>query len=180
MMSHLMIPPKILTKMPFTPLSERIILNALETFSLEAPPPTSRKLAGSPPYILIISKLAIAKPAPLTIQPIFPSNFIYARSYFDASLSYSSSSFSSLNSSISGWRYKALSSKLTLASRHNSLSVSVIIKGLTSTRLASFSKKNLYIFFIRSESWPSRSFLSSKALLIVFISFSVTPIEGSI
>ena len=34
------------------------------------------KFAGSFPYSLIISMVAIAKPAPLTIQPILPSNFI--------------------------------------------------------------------------------------------------------
>ena len=71
-----MMPPNILTKIPLTPLSESIILKALVTFSFEAPPPTSRKFAGSPPYSLIISKLAIAKPAPLTMQPILPSSFI--------------------------------------------------------------------------------------------------------
>ena len=36
----------------------------------------ARKLAGSPPLILIISIVAIARPAPLTIQPTLPSNFI--------------------------------------------------------------------------------------------------------
>ena len=76
MMSHRIIPPNILTKIPLTPGSDKIILKALVTFSLLAPPPTSRKLAGSPPYSLIISKLAIAKPAPLTIQPILPSNLM--------------------------------------------------------------------------------------------------------
>ena len=34
------------------------------------------KFAGSFPYNLIISIVAIANPAPLTIQPILPSNFI--------------------------------------------------------------------------------------------------------
>ncbi len=41
-------------------------------------------------------------PPPFTIQPIFPSNLIYAKSNFAASCSYSSSSFGSLSSSISG------------------------------------------------------------------------------
>ena len=53
-------------------LSDKINLNAAATFSLEAPPPTSKKFAGSFPYSLIISIVAIAKPAPLTMHPIDP------------------------------------------------------------------------------------------------------------
>src|SRR6056297_4233770 len=53
--SHFMMPPKILTRIPFTLLSERIILNASVTRSMVAPPPTSRKLAGSPPECLMVS-----------------------------------------------------------------------------------------------------------------------------
>src|SRR6201994_2766933 len=49
MMSHFMMPPKMLTRMPFTFGSETMILNAAVTFSLLAPPPTSRKFAGSSP-----------------------------------------------------------------------------------------------------------------------------------
>src|SRR5262245_950908 len=49
MMSQRMMPPKMLTRMAFTFGSERMILNAWVTRSLSAPPPTSRKLAGSPP-----------------------------------------------------------------------------------------------------------------------------------
>ena len=37
-----------------------------------APPPTSRKLAGSPPHSLRTSRVAMASPAPLTRQPIEP------------------------------------------------------------------------------------------------------------
>ena len=62
--------PLILTK------ENKIILNAAETFSFDAPPPTSKKFAGSSPCNLIISIVAIAKPAPLTMHPILPSNFI--------------------------------------------------------------------------------------------------------
>ena len=36
-------------------------------------PPTSRKLAGSAPCSLMMSMVAIARPAPLTRQPIVPS-----------------------------------------------------------------------------------------------------------
>ena len=70
------IPPKIFIKIPLTFLSDRIIFRAAETFSFEAPPPTSKKLAGYFPYSLIISIVAIANPAPLTIQPILPSNLM--------------------------------------------------------------------------------------------------------
>ena len=41
--------------------------NALNTCSSFTPPPTSRKLAGSPLCSLIMSIVAMAKPAPLTV-----------------------------------------------------------------------------------------------------------------
>jgi hypothetical protein len=44
------------------------------TFSAVAPPPTSRKFAGEPPNSLIVSIVAIARPAPFTMQPIAPSS----------------------------------------------------------------------------------------------------------
>ena len=50
--------------------SESTSRNAAATRSGEAPPPTSRKLAGSPPACLIMSIVAMARPAPLTMQPI--------------------------------------------------------------------------------------------------------------
>src|SRR5579864_833209 len=49
MTSHFMMPPKILTSMPFTLGSAVMILNAAATFSLLALPPTSRKFAGAMP-----------------------------------------------------------------------------------------------------------------------------------
>jgi hypothetical protein len=49
MTSHFMMPPKMLTRMPFTFGSAVMILKAAVTFSSEAPPPTSRKFAGSSP-----------------------------------------------------------------------------------------------------------------------------------
>ena len=49
MVSHFMMPPKMLMKMPRTRGSDVMILNAAVTFSAVAPPPTSRKLAGCPP-----------------------------------------------------------------------------------------------------------------------------------
>ena len=45
MTSHFIIPPKIFIKIPLTFLSDKIILNAAVTFSLDAPPPTSKKFA---------------------------------------------------------------------------------------------------------------------------------------
>jgi hypothetical protein len=49
MTSHFMMPPKMFTKMPFTCGLFRIMVNAFFTCSSLAPPPTSRKFAGSPP-----------------------------------------------------------------------------------------------------------------------------------
>src|SRR6266487_2692304 len=49
MTSHFMMPPNMLTRIAFTFLSAIKILNASVTCSSVAPPPTSRKLAGSPP-----------------------------------------------------------------------------------------------------------------------------------
>ena len=51
-----------------------MILNAAVTFSAVAPPPTSRKLAGEPPNSLMVSMVAIARPAPFTMQPMLPSS----------------------------------------------------------------------------------------------------------
>ena len=71
-----MMPPKMLTRIAFTFGFFSMILNASVTFSAVAPPPTSRKLAGEPPYSLMMSMVAIASPAPLTRQPILPSSEI--------------------------------------------------------------------------------------------------------
>ena len=49
MVSHFMMPPKMLTKMAFKFGFFSMILKASVTFSVVAPPPTSKKLAGSPP-----------------------------------------------------------------------------------------------------------------------------------
>ena len=46
--------------------SDEMILKASATWDAVAPPPTSRKLAGSPPCSLIMSIVAIASPAPFT------------------------------------------------------------------------------------------------------------------
>src|SRR6266481_1863273 len=70
--SQRLMPAKMLTRIAFTFWSDSTRLNAAATRSGEAPPPTSRKLAGSPPACLIMSIVAIAKPAPLMMQPISP------------------------------------------------------------------------------------------------------------
>jgi hypothetical protein len=74
MVSHFMMPPKMLTRMPFTFGLASISLKASVTFSVVAPPPTSRKLAGSAPNSLMVSMVAIARPAPFTRQPMLPSS----------------------------------------------------------------------------------------------------------
>jgi hypothetical protein len=68
-------PPKMLTRIAFTFSSRRMILKASLTFSLSAPPPpASRKFAGRPPQCAIMSSVAIASPAPFTMQPMSPSS----------------------------------------------------------------------------------------------------------
>ena len=47
-----------------------MILNAAITCCIVAPPPTSKKFAGSPPCSLIMSMVAIAKPAPFTSERV--------------------------------------------------------------------------------------------------------------
>src|SRR5690606_23587833 len=68
------IPPKMFTRIAFTFSLVRMMLNASLTRSAVAPPPTSRKFAGSPPCSLIRSIVAIASPAPLTMQAMLPSS----------------------------------------------------------------------------------------------------------
>ena len=70
------IPPKTLTRSAFTFGSERMIRKPASTVSAEAVPPTSRKLAGSPPASLMRSIVPIASPAPLTMQPTLPSSLM--------------------------------------------------------------------------------------------------------
>ena len=76
MTSQRMMPPKMLTRMAFTLLFLSMILKASVTFSAVAPPPTSRKLAGSPPNSLMVSMVAMARPAPFTRQPMLPSSWM--------------------------------------------------------------------------------------------------------
>uniref|UniRef100_A0A6B0USU2 Putative secreted protein n=1 Tax=Ixodes ricinus TaxID=34613 RepID=A0A6B0USU2_IXORI len=73
MTSHRMMPPKMFTRMACTFWSDVISLKASVTWWAVAPPPTSRKLAGLPPCSLMMSMVAMARPAPLTRQPMSPS-----------------------------------------------------------------------------------------------------------
>ena len=59
-----------------TLLSDIRIVKAFLICSALAPPPTSRKFAGSPPASLMMSIVAIARPAPLTMQPMVPSSLM--------------------------------------------------------------------------------------------------------
>src|ERR1700676_3009728 len=69
-------PPKILMKTARTAGSLSRMRNAFFTCSAEAPPPTSRKFAGDPPAYLMMSMVAIARPAPLTMQATLPSSLM--------------------------------------------------------------------------------------------------------
>ena len=67
-------PPKMLISTARTSWSDRMMRRPVATCCEEAPPDTSRKLAGpmpcSPPKWPTRSIVAIASPAPLTMQPI--------------------------------------------------------------------------------------------------------------
>src|SRR5665213_125503 len=110
--SQRLMPANMLTSMAFTPGSASTKLNADATRSGDAPPPTSRKFAGSPPAYLIMSIVAMAKPAPLMMQPISPSRLTKLRPIPAASDSRGSSSAVSRISAICGRRNRALSLSL--------------------------------------------------------------------
>ena len=137
--SPFMMPPKMLTKIPLTLGSRVMILKAAVTFSSVAPPPTSRKFAGSPPTSLIVSIVAMARPAPLTRQPTLPSSLMNDRPYLLASTSAGSSSLRSRSAATSGWRKRALASKLIFASRATTSPWAVTTRGFTSRRSVSSS-----------------------------------------
>ncbi len=144
-MSQRMIPPNILTNIPLTFGSSRIIEKAVFTCSSFAPPPTSRKFAGSPPYNLITSIVAIANPAPFTKHPIFPSSFTYDRPDSLARTSTSSSSLKSRNESQFLCLNSAFSSKETFESRATISSFLVLTNGLISTIVQSFNTNIWYM-----------------------------------
>src|SRR5262245_3449083 len=69
-------PPNTLMNTARTLGSEDRMRNAFSICSGDAPPPTSRKLAGSPPDSLMMSIVAMASPAPLTMHPTLPSSLM--------------------------------------------------------------------------------------------------------
>src|SRR5229473_4616946 len=69
-------PPKILMNTALTSGSLMRMRKAFFTCSAEAPPPTSRKFAGEPPAYLMMSMVAMASPAPLTMQATLPSSLM--------------------------------------------------------------------------------------------------------
>ena len=73
-------PPKMFTRIALTLGSSRISRIAAATRSAFAPPPMSRKFAGSPPARFTRSIVVIASPAPLTMQPMSPSSLMNVRS----------------------------------------------------------------------------------------------------
>src|SRR5687768_9041886 len=109
-------PPKMLIRIAFTFGSSRMILKAAATRSALAPPPMSRKFAGSPPASLTRSMVVMASPAPLTMQPIDPSSLMKLMPASRAAISDGSSSLRSRIASRSGWRGSAESSSTILAS----------------------------------------------------------------
>src|SRR5438876_9137961 len=66
-------PPKMFTSTARTFGFERMSSNAAVTRSAVAPPPTSRKFAGRPLCSLMRSMVAMASPAPFTMQAMSPS-----------------------------------------------------------------------------------------------------------
>ena len=98
------IPPKMLTRIARTFGSARMRRIAAATLSARAPPPMSRKLAGSPPARLTRSIVVIARPAPLTMQPIVPSSLMKVRPSSRAARSVGSSSSRSRRASWPGCR----------------------------------------------------------------------------
>ena len=85
-------PPKMLMKIDFTLGSVLMTSSAPAITSALAPPPMSRKLAGSPPTWLTTSHVLMASPAPLAMMPTVPSSPMYCRPFSLASRSRSSSS----------------------------------------------------------------------------------------
>ncbi len=131
------IPPNILIRIAFTLGSFIIMRKPASTVWAFAPPPTSRKFAGSPPLSFIISMVAIARPAPFTIQPTLPSSFTKFRLNCPASTSVGSSSVTSRIAARSGWRISELSSSCILQSTAIILSSLVLNMGFISTWLQS-------------------------------------------
>src|SRR5207245_1419090 len=75
--SQRLMPANTFTRIARTFWSESTRRNAAATRSGDAPPPMSRKSAGSPPACWIMSSVAMASPAPLMMQPMSPSSPTY-------------------------------------------------------------------------------------------------------
>ena len=122
-----------------------MIRRALKTFSGLELPPTSRKFAGLAPKYLIKSMVAMASPAPLTMQPIVPSSPtndrpVGLRLHLVLAVFLRASQASS-----SGCLNKPLSSKITFASAATSLPSAVSAHGFISTSEQSLSVNIRYI-----------------------------------
>src|SRR5216683_154201 len=109
-------PPKMLTRMPFTCGSRATNVRALRITSAFAPPPMSRKLAGLPPTRATISSVVITRPAPFPTIPTSPSSLTYVRPSFFASNSSGFDSSVSAHAAYSCWRNRPLSSMRIFAS----------------------------------------------------------------
>ena len=91
-----------------------------------------------------MSIVAIARPAPLTIQPTLPSNLTKFSPASPASTSVASSSEISLSAAYSGCLNKPFPSKVTFASTAIILSSDVLKSGLISNIEASIPSYALY------------------------------------
>ena len=69
-------PPKMLISTTRTSGSEERMRKAFSICSALAPPPTSRKFAGDAPASFTMSMVAMASPAPFTMQPTEPSSLM--------------------------------------------------------------------------------------------------------
>src|SRR5215210_5402181 len=139
-------PPKMLNRTLLTCLLDVTMARAVLIFSASAPPPTSQKLAGSPPACATTSSVLITSPAPLPRMPTSPSSLTYCRPASCARCSSGSAASTSCSSAMSSWRYRLELSTVTFASSASTRPSSVATSGLISTRLASTSTKALYRF----------------------------------
>ncbi|EDZ71910.1 hypothetical protein AWRI1631_74630 [Saccharomyces cerevisiae AWRI1631] len=148
-----------------------------------APPPQSKKFAGSPPFNLMTSIVAIAKPAPLTKHPMLPFNLTKFKSYFFALTSSGSSCDKSLQEYIFSCLNDALSSNPNLASVHMILwvgSCSISLKGLISTCVASLSMNILYKLETAFAASSCASGLKPRLLATSLAICGLNPFEVSI
>ena len=107
-------------------------------------PPTSRKLAGPPPECLMMSMVAMARPAPLTMQPISPSRLTKLRP-----ASFASSFLGGILLRVPQLRdFRVPEEPVVVEDDLASAATSwpwVVTKGLISTSEQSFSRKSPYM-----------------------------------